>query len=1037
MLYPENKKPALSPEIFKNPGAEYRATPFWAWNCELNQETLNRQIDCMKEMGFGGFHMHVRVGMTTEYLSDEFMGYIRGCVDKARREQMLAWLYDEDKWPSGFAGGLVTKQEKYRMRQLTFTAEAFGPANDANPMARTSWPRSGKLLARYAVALDANGCLQSCKRLADNEAVPLGAEVRYAYLEVQDPSNWYNGQTYVDTLSPEAIREFVDVTHERYARALGRQFGKSVPAIFTDEPQVTRRGTLQSPADTSAVSLPWTDDLPRSYQREYDEDILDFVPELFLELPGGQVSRARYRYFDHSSERFAAAFADTIGNWCEKHHLMLTGHMMEEPTLRSQAAALGECMRSYRSFQLPGIDMLCDRRELTTAKQAQSAAHQYARPGVLSELYGVTNWNFTFRQHKLQGDWQAALGVSVRVPHLYWVSMRGEAKRDYPASIGHQSPWYKQYKFMEDHFARVNAVLTRGTALVKIGVIHPIESYWLRWGPESQTRAERDEMDARFTQLTEWLLYDQLDFDFICESLLPSQHDPRGEGFRVGAMEYGAIVVPWLETIRSTTLRALREFEARGGKVIWLGRMPKYIDGEEAGDSQAGGISQAGGKNAAPTVWSKTNILRELEPWRLHGVTENGVPAANILSQWRTDGDCRWLFLCHVNDSDRYYTNQPRRLQIHLKGQWRALKYDTLTGEAEGLPVRYVGDGTIADWTAWPQDSLLLRLEPGMQVCVQPKEITWKQIGALSAVNPVSLAEPNVLVLDMPEWSLDGGDWQPREEVLRVSDGCKARLGLENEIRRGRQPWTLKDDPGASPKHVLKLRHVIKSKLAIGRVQLAVEDLPTLQLAWNGESIAPAAEGHYVDEAIQTVTLGALNEGENLLEITVPFGKVTTVESCFLLGDFGVEVCGREATIVWPVRKLAFGDWTRQGLPFYGGNVVYHARADLAGDGQRYALEATHFTQPVLGVAMDGADRGLIAISPWRAGLGRSSAGTHRIDITAYGNRINTFGALHNCNYAETWYGPGAWRSEGFGWTYEYRLRDSGVMTAPRLLVAE
>ncbi len=78
--------------------------------------------------------------------------------------------------------------------------------------------------------------------------------------------------------------------------------------------------------------------------------------------------------------------------------------------------------------------MLCDRREFTTAKQAQSAAHQFGYPGVLSELYGVTNWDFDFRGHKLQGDWQAALGVTVRVPHLSWVSMGGEAKRDYPAS---------------------------------------------------------------------------------------------------------------------------------------------------------------------------------------------------------------------------------------------------------------------------------------------------------------------------------------------------------------------------------------------------------------------------------------------------------------------------------------------------------------------------------------------------------------------------------------------------------------------------
>ena len=78
---------------------------------------------------------------------------------------------------------------------------------------------------------------------------------------------------------------------------------------------------------------------------------------------------------------------------------------MEEPTLQRQTAAMGEVMRSYRAFDIPGIDMLCDQRELSTAKQAESAAHQYGRIGVMSELYGVTDWDFDFRGHKLQGDW--------------------------------------------------------------------------------------------------------------------------------------------------------------------------------------------------------------------------------------------------------------------------------------------------------------------------------------------------------------------------------------------------------------------------------------------------------------------------------------------------------------------------------------------------------------------------------------------------------------------------------------------------------
>lgn len=101
------------------------------------------------------------------------------------------------------------------------------------------------------------------------------------------------------------------------------------------------------------------------------------IPQLFWDLPEGKPSLIRYHYHDHIAERFASAFADTCGGWCRENGLKLTpAHMMEEPTLRSQTAALGEAMRSYRSFDLPGIDMLNAYFEYTTAKQAQSAVHQ-------------------------------------------------------------------------------------------------------------------------------------------------------------------------------------------------------------------------------------------------------------------------------------------------------------------------------------------------------------------------------------------------------------------------------------------------------------------------------------------------------------------------------------------------------------------------------------------------------------------------------------------------------------------------------------
>ena len=573
MLYKRRNAP-LTPQLFQNPTCEYRATPFWAWNNKLDANDLKWQIEQFKTMGFGGFHMHVRTGLATEYLSDEYMSIVKECIEKARNEDMLAWLYDEDRWPSGAAGGIVTKDPDYRAMHLLFTRNSYDDESksfqDETRRAIGKRTNSGKLIACYDIVLSNDGRLKSYKRINPGENA--SGFILYAYEEValQDP--WFNNQTYVNTLDKTSVAEFIRVTYERYKDIAAKDLGLLVPAIFTDEPQFTRKSTLSFAHEEKDVTLPWTFDLPESFKKQYGEDLLSNLPELLWDLPDGAISATRYRYHDHVAERFAAAFADQCGDWCEKHNLMLTGHMMEEPTLESQTAALGDAMRSYRSFQLPGIDILCDHREFTTAKQAQSASRQFGCPGVLSELYGVVNYDFDFREHKLQGDWQAALGVTVRVPHLSWVSMNGEAKRDYPQTFNYQAPWYKEYPYIEDHFARLNTVLTRGKPVCRVGVIHPVESYWLHWGVQETTAAIRDQMDRDFLNLTDWLLRDCIDFDFISESLLPEQFDPSKvtkNCFPVGEMAYEAVIIPNMQTIRASTLSSLEMFGNAGGNVIF------------------------------------------------------------------------------------------------------------------------------------------------------------------------------------------------------------------------------------------------------------------------------------------------------------------------------------------------------------------------------------------------------------------------------------------------------------------------------------
>lgn len=1033
MLYPQSHQP-MTPELFAHPGSEYRGAPFWAWNGSLSREDLLWQLEQLKKMGFGGAHIHVRTGLENEYLGEEFFSLIRACVEKARQEHMLIWLYDEDRWPSGAAGGLVTKDPAFRQRYALFTRAR----------------REGETpLAVFDVSLNPDGSLRAYRRIADSDAV--SGFALYVYVELAENDPWYNNQSYVNTLDPAAIARFLQVTHDAYAREVGGDFGGIIPAVFTDEPQFSRKQTLAFADDPRDVTLPWTDDLPATFREAYGEDLLAGLPELLWDLPEGRTSLLRYHFHDHIAERFARAFADQCGQWCADHGIMLTGHMMEEPTLQSQTAALGEAMRSYRSFQLPGIDMLCDWREYTTAKQAQSASRQFGREGVLSELYGVTNWNFDFRGHKLAGDWQAALGVTVRVPHLSWVSMKGEAKRDYPATFNYQTPWYQEYGYVEDHFARLNTALTRGRALSRLGVIHPVESYWLHWGARENTEAVRAQMDERFRSLTEWLLRGLVDFDFISESLLPDQcpADFEGPGFPVGEMCYEALLVPPVETLRATTLTRLRRFVDLGGRVLVLGDAPALLDAKPSP------LPAELYARCEPCSFDRLAILDRLEPLRdLEIRDQTGARVEDLLYQLRREGEERWLFVCHADRCVNPDVPAPRRLRLRLRGRWDLTLYDTLTGGITPLPTAFAQGWTLWETPFYDQDSLLLRLTPAAEsgalkaeAAVSDAASALRQAIAGApdprlAVSPVdgpqpdpvcrflsplayTLSEPNVLLLDRPEYALDEDPWQPAEEILRLDNLLRDQLSWPRRGGSIAQPWVETDH---STPHTLRLRFIFPSEIRVDGVELALENAADCAVTLNGVPAGPVS-GWYVDKAIGRRPLSPVVPGKNVLEVSMPYGRRSNPEAMFLLGAFGVRVQGIFCTLTALPEALTFGDFTRQGLPFYGGNLTYHLTADLAPG--RYALQASDYRSALLRVTVDGRDQGPLAFSPSLVSFEVSGEGPHTIDIKAFGCRINTFGQVHQADKTITWWGPDSWRTRGVMWTDEYSLWPQGILKSP------
>lgn len=1013
----------LDPETFRSPPAAYRGAPFWSWNGELNRERLFEQLGVYQKMGMGGAHMHVRTGMTTPYLGDEFLAIVRDCVDEAERLGMLGWLYDEDRWPSGFAGGLVTRDPRYRVRHLVMTRKRWEPGevrmcptHHGEPL-----PNSDReFVAAWAVRFDDEGRLEASRRVDESGEVGVGETALYAYREIVPSWSWFNNQQYLDTLNPEAGRRFIESTHERYAEALGDRMGRSAPAIFTDEPLFRTMERPADPHDASDLRLPWTDGLPAAYADRFGDDLLDALPAVFYDRCDGGHFLTRWRFYDNLTERFVETFARQLGQWCGEHGIALTGHMMEEPTLGRQSRWVGEVMRSLYHFQLPGIDMLCDREELLTIKQAQSIARQRDRAGVLSELYGVTNWDFPFAGHLAQGNWQTALGVSVRVHHLTWYSMAGEAKRDYPASIGQHSPWWGEYRGVEDHFARLNVALTSGEPRCRVAMIHPIESFWIADGPRRTWADTQADLEDGIARPLRWLLEGLIDVDLIAESLLPDQHSPTDDAsFAVGSMRYEAVVVPPMLTMRRSTLERLAAFADAGGMLIWLGAPPAMVDAEASEEAR-----ELAARTSRCSL-QRASLLALLEPRRDVEVHDtHGKRAEGVLYQLREEADgSRILFLCRT---DRQYDLEEATLRV--RGRWQLERCDTSDGSFSPFGERWEGQTTCAEIDLPVAGHLLLRLRPGEAPRAQSPRRTWSEAARLAETVPITLDEPNVLLLDRGEWRVDGNDWQRADEILRIDNHARRACGMPERHGNIAQPWC---DPPAPPSHRVAVAFAIRSEVRVAASRLALERADVAEIRLDENAVAQQPDGWWVDRDIETVTLPDLEPGEHRLEISWPLGDATGLEACYLLGDFGVHVAGTRARLTAPVRELTFGDWTQQGLAFYGGNVTYHCEAARP-DGP-WALRVPHFRNPLIAVEHEGQRVGRIIHSPYRLQMPDDAARRSRLDLIAFGNRFNTFGCVHNVDPNASWFGPPAWRTEGSNWTDGYKLRPCGILVAPMI----
>ena len=1004
---------------FCSPNSQHRSLPFWAWNDALCGKELVRQIHTMKEQGIGGFFMHSREGLETEYLSQEWFDLIKTCVDAAKEAGMEAWLYDEDRWPSGTAGGRVIQEggDDSRCKGLTMEVSKAFPQDE--------------ILAIYKASVDGHN-LDYFQRIYKHEPLTENEVYLLCRIEVSEASEWFNNESPPDNLNPQSVKRFIELTHEAYKAKIGEEFGKTVKGLFTDEPGLHDSHTAFNP---NRGWIPWTYIFVDYFKQKRGYDLLDHIPYIFFNSAGS--TQARHDYWRTVTELYVESYSKQTSEWCEENNIAFTGHFLQENRIGLSARVGGAVMPHFVHQHVPGIDLLCEQaNEYLTVRQCTSVANQYNRPWVLTETYGCTGWGFTFEGQKWLGDWQYVQGVTRRCQHLALYSIKGCRKRDYPPVFNYNTSWWNHNHVVEDYFARLSAVLSKGTPVRDILIMHPATTAWAMLGTSPYgTPRRRDERDIpaidaygyELNRLLKYLMEMHYDFDLGDELIMEQEASIEAGLFKVKERSYKTIVVPVIRTMLRSTYQLLLEFLDCGGQVIVLKPFATMLEGRVTSE-----LSKLFGHRNLISAENFAEAGNALTGYRNISITdEYGQENPNIYCMLKKIDSMMTLFVVNHNRSRGYST----KIKIPATD---VEEWDLLIGKV------YAPDYTQGVISAdfGPAESKLYVLGSSAKHD-SAAEIHVKaplKMSIYTTLGPTFTYKrdlPNALTLDTCAYRVGDTSFSDEMQLWQAQRGIREALEMRQIYYNGleqRYKWVNIPHPNDGAKVELKFNFYVEHLPEDG-LALAIEAPHNFRIYLNSDPAEAAEAGKYfMDKSIGIVRLNGVRLGINTLLLACDYKNSYELEDCYIIGNFGVDTARR---ITKEPQQLRLGDWCLQGLMHYAGAVIYNSTAEIhAAQGERYYLDVGRFSATVIAIKINGKSAGYI---PWKCAnmleiTDFITSGHNNFEIEVMGSPRNLFGPFHLKSgepHNTSWQ---SFRAEGDDYTSEYNLQPYGLYDLVKIL---
>lgn len=959
---------------FVSPAKEYRPAPLYVWNTQITPDLLDRTMNELHEQGFGGVFVHPRPGLKTEYLSDEWFSMFRHTLDKGKELDMNVWIYDENTFPSGFAGGHVNAE----------MPESYNQGGSIVLYRHETLPE--KIDNLYLCLKEVDGKFVDITSQIDTERGKQGQY--YVYIKSFEPRvAWHGGYSYVDLLHPGVTQKFLEVTGKGYERIASEDFGKTLPGWFTDEPHVGPPGG----------GIRWTSDLFEVFQKRWGYDLKTCLPSLSLDV--GAWKQVRHDYHQTLLELFIDRWAKPCYAYCEERGLQFTGHYWEHAW--PEMVYGPDNMAMYAWQHMPGIDLLMNQfnevepqaqfGNVRSVKEVRSVANQMGQKRILCETYGAAGWEETFEDFKRLGDWQTALGVNFMNQHLSHLSIAGDRKYDCPPSFSAHSPWWPHYKTLNEHFSRLSVAMTMGEQMNDILVIEPTTTIWfyyVTW----DSRPKLWEIGRNFQHFVTTIEKAQSEYDLGSEQVIKDHGSIHRGCFEVGQRAYSTVVIPPLtENLSKRTFELLQEFGGQGGKIVCFAS-PALVDGRENEDAArffAESPAVIREKELSPEVIAKHFHSRDFQ---LKGAT-----GGNLFHQRREFKDGQILLL--VNSS--LEESSTGSIQMHGAD---AVELNTFTGKATDYPEETIGsDSLTVDFNLSPGGSLLLYIFD-KQRKEFPQTPRPKQKVQIAATTPLAIrpAQPNVLAIDFCDLNV-GGKLYQNMHIYEADQLVYKHYGFPEG-----NPWgtaiqykgniaardTMTREGFSATYHFFVENAPERSTL-----KAIVERAELYTISLNGKEISNRSKEWWMDTDFRVLPIGDyVNSGKNSLTISVkPMKLDAELAPIYLSGNFCLRSANQGWSITSPKKTIKLGSWKSQGWPFYAREMIYTQTFNISVLQPYYEVQLRKWSGTVAEVIVNGKSAGAIGFKPYTLDISQwIHAGENCIEVKVVGSNKNLFGPFHN-----------------------------------------